>query len=756
MFPVTVIVTQEDVRVLPGSIDGGGDGGRRRLAGAIALDNISQVLETIRTYSPDANLQPVMSAYLLAAKAHAGQTRKTGEPYLTHPIAVAGILAQMRMDVETIATGLLHDALEDNPITKEEMEAEMGVTITSLVDGVTKIGKLKFRSKEELQAENFRKMMLAMSRDLRVILVKLADRLHNMRTLEGHDRPEKQRAIARETMDVFVPIANRLGIVHLKDELEDLCFRYLDPEGCAEVTGFLERTQADRTAYVGRARERLVEVLAEDGMQPLRVYGRAKHPYSIYRKMKKQGLAVDEVPDVLAIRVIVQTVGQCYGVLGVLHGRFPPVPERIKDYIARPKASGYRSLHTTVIGPEERRVEIQIRTEEMHRIAEEGIAAHWKYKEGRLALTPDEVARISRIRELFETAREAEDATEFMETVKTEFYADEVFVFTPAGDVKRLPMGATALDFAYSIHTDVGCHCTGAKVNGRMVPLRYELRSGDRVEILTSPNQEPNRDWLQIAKTGRAIQKIRRHLRQKERERGVKLGREMVENDLKKYGWTLQRARTDGRLDEVLAKRGFKDLDTLFIEVATGTLSLQSAIRKMLPDGVYEEHHARQQQSALTNLLNRFRPRSESPVLITGEDGVLVGFANCCSPLPGEPVVGFITRGRGISVHRADCEQLGNMDPDRRIAVEWERTSKARHSGKIQVFCMDRPGLLANISKVCEQAQVNISRAEARANGDGSSVCLFEVAVRDVGELGRLIKNIEKIKGVESVQRLAG
>ncbi len=721
------------------------------------MENISQVLEAIRTYSPDANLQVVMSAYLLAAKAHAGQTRKTGEPYLTHPIAVAGILADMRMDVETIATGLLHDALEDNPITMAEMEAEVGPTVTALVDGVTKIGKLKFRSKEELQAENFRKMMMAMSRDLRVILVKLADRLHNMRTLGGHDSPDKQRAIAQETIEVFAPIANRLGIVHLKDELEDLCFRYIDPPAYAEVKEFLELTQADREAYIGRVREKLAETFARENVPYQRLYGRAKHPYSIYRKMQAQGLSVSDVPDILAFRVIVENLGACYATLGVLHGTYPPVPDRIKDYIARPKANGYQSLHTTIIGPEHRRVEIQIRTEEMHRIAEEGIAAHWKYKEGRLAVSPDEVARISRIREMFENVRDAEDATEFMERVKTEFYADEVFVFTPAGDVKRLPAGATALDFAYAIHSDVGHRCTGAKVNGRMVPLRYELQSADRVEILTSPNQEPNRDWLHLAKTGRAIQKIRQHLRRQERERGVKLGRDMLEHELKKYGWNLQRGRAEGRLESYLDKRAFKEVDSLFVEIATGMISLQSAVKRILPDGLYEEHHAKQQQqTALSTLLNRFRPRAESPVLITGEDGVLVSFANCCGPLPGEPVVGFITRGRGISVHRADCDQLYKMDQDRRMAVEWDTGSGSKHTGKVQIHCQDRPGLLANISKVCEQAAVNINRAEARANGDGSSVCMIEVAVRDVGELGRLIKNIEKIKGVESVQRLAG
>ncbi|MBW1877461.1 MAG: bifunctional (p)ppGpp synthetase/guanosine-3',5'-bis(diphosphate) 3'-pyrophosphohydrolase [Deltaproteobacteria bacterium] len=718
------------------------------------MDVISQVLETIRTYSPDANLQPVMSAYLLAAKAHAGQTRKSGEAYLSHPLSVARILADLRMDVETIATGLLHDALEDNPITREELEAEMGSTITQLVDGVTKIGKLRFRSKEELHAENFRKMMLAMSKDLRVILVKLSDRLHNMRTLEHH-RLDKQESIARETMDVYVPIANRLGIVRLKDELEDLCFLYLHPEPYAEVKRFLDRTQADRDAYIRRAAKGLEAKLAEEGIKG-EVSGRAKNPYSIYRKMAAQNLAVEDVPDILAFRVIVENMGHCYGALGIMHGSFPPVPARIKDYIARPKANGYQSLHTTVIGPEQRRIEVQIRSKEMHRVAEEGIASHWQYKEGKLALSPEEVARISRIRELFDIAREAEDATEFMETVKTEFYSDEVFVFTPAGDVKRLKRGATALDFAYAIHSDVGQHCTGAKVNGKMVPLRCELRSADRVEILTSANQQPNRDWLKIAKTGRAISKIRRHLRQQEREHGIRLGRDMLEAELKRYGSSLQKAIAGGRMKEVLKRRTYRDAETLYVNTATGSASLKGNVRRLLPEGVYDEHHRRAQPGTFTSIISRFRTRAESPVLITGEDAVLVNFANCCCPLPGEQVVGFITRGRGITVHQSDCDQLAKMDANRRISVEWDAESGARHAGRIRVHCQDRPGLLANISRVCELAQVNISRAEARPTGDGSSVCTLEVAVRDVGELGRLIKNIEKIKGVDLVQRLAG
>ena len=713
-------------------------------------------METIRGYAPDANLQTVMDAYLLAARAHQGQMRKSGEPYLSHPLAVAQILADMGMDIDTVATALLHDALEDNPITKEEMTREIGPVITELVDGVTKIGKLKFRSKEELAAENFRKMMLAMSRDLRVILVKLADRLHNMSTLHHHGKPEKQARIAKETMEIFVPIANRLGLSNLKCELEDYCFRYLHPPEYQEITQYLTTTQDNREGYTARVVDALKSKMADWKIE-CDVSGRAKHRFSIYRKMQAQGLALTEVSDLLAFRVLVHSVADCYLVLGQIHSQFPPVPDRIKDYVARPKPNGYQSLHTTVIGPEGRKVEIQIRTHEMHNVAEQGIAAHWQYKEGHLAISPEEVIRISKIRDLFETARDTENAEEFMESVKVEFYANEVFVFTPRGDIKRFPMGATAIDFAYAVHTDVGNRCTGAKADGRMVPLRYELQSGDHMEVLTSPTQTPNRDWLQIAKTGRAIQKIRRYLREQETEQGGRLGREMIESELKRFSSNMQKISSEGGIKAILKKRDVEHISEIYVDVARGALPLQKVVRDLLPEGVYQTRLEESQSGALSSLLNRFRPRSESPVLITGEDGVLVSYAKCCAPLPGEAVVGFITRGRGITVHRNTCRQLRDLEADRRIPVQWAGDSNTRHSGEIHIYCNDRPGMLANISKVCEQNQVNIQRVDAKGINEGSrAVCTLAVEVRDVNELSRLIRNIEQIKGVDSVERTLG
>ncbi len=716
--------------------------------------SITDILETLKTYAPDAEIRPVMQAYLLAAQAHHGQMRKSGEPYLSHPLAVAQILAEMRMDVDTISTALLHDALEDNPITKAEMEAQVGSVVTELVDGVTKIGKLKYRSKEELQAENFRKMMLAMSRDLRVILVKLADRLHNMRTLEGH-KPDKQKKISNETLEVYAPIANRLGITHIKDELEDLCFRFLEQETYTGIVSYLRETQVDREAYTLRVTSALEAMLAGAGIKG-RVSGRAKAPFSIWQKMRNQGLRVDEVQDLLAFRIIVDDLGACYAVLGITHGKWAPVPSRFKDYIARSKRNGYQSLHTTVVGPEDKRVEVQIRTEEMHRVNEQGIAAHWKYKEGHLALSPEDVIQISRIREAFESAKDVEDASEFMETVKVNFYSDEVFVFTPAGEVKRFPQGSTPLDFAYAVHTDVGSTCVGAKVDGKMVPLGYKLESAQTVEILTNPNQSPNRDWLEIAATGRAITKIRRHLRQAEQEKAIQMGREILDAELERFEWTLARARSEGRLEEYLKGRGQKT-DALLAEVAHGHQSASDIARGILPDGLWQSRQDEARSSRLSSLFNRLtNRRARSPVLITGEDGVLVNYAGCCNPLPGELVVGFITRGRGITVHREDCSTLSSLEEDRRVPVEWDLDSGQRHSNTLSIHCRDRPGLLASITKVCEHAKVNIERAEARAIDEHEGIVTLQLAVKDLSELTRVIRNVEKIAGVEHVERVSG
>ena len=672
-----------------------GAGYRERTPVEITIETI---VRDVQSYAPDAEVDLLMQAYLIAAHAHRDQKRKTGEPYLTHPVAVANILVEMGMDVDTVATALLHDSLEDSPLTKEELASDVGDVVAELVDGVTKIGKLKFRSKEELQAENFRKMMLAMSRDLRVILVKLADRLHNMRTLDGHTRA-KQIAIARETREVYAPLANRLGLSQLKAELETLCFRYLEPEDYERVVGYLRDTQADRESYIERICAMLKAELVKHDIEG-EVSGRAKAPYSVYQKMKAQGLAVADVPDLLAFRLIVPDLTHCYALLGFLHAEYAPLPGRIKDYIARPKMNGYQSLHTTVVGPEDKRIEVQIRTAEMHDVAEQGIAAHWQYKEGHLALDPAEVLDIAKMRDAVVVASESEDADEFMETMKASLYSDHVFVTTPRGEVKKFPRGATPLDFAYSIHSDVGDSCVGANVSGRMVSLDYTLRSGDTVEILTKPNQHPRRHWLQIAKTSRAISKIRRYLRKQEEHSAKRVGRGILNNELQRVGWSVERAKTEGRLTDYLKQRGVADLEPVWIEIAMGNRPVGEVAKAVLPEKAWFSKQEEASRSAIGHILQRFtRPSktARTPVLISGEDDMLVTFAGCCSPVPGEPVKGFITRGRGITVHQRDCRQLKNMAPERRISVQWDEEVDARHSNSLSIYCQNKPGMLSQI-----------------------------------------------------------
>ena len=716
---------------------------------------IDDILDKVAAYAPDLDRGVILGAYLTAAKAHEKQQRKDGKPYLTHPLEVADLLADLRMDVDTIATALLHDTLEDTLITQAELAEQFGTEIAELVDGVTKIGKLQFRSKQEATAENFRKMVMAMSQDIRVVLVKLADRLHNMRTLEVM-RDDKRRRIAAETFEIYAPIAGRLGLNEIKIELEDLCFHYLHPEAYAEVVACMEQSAAERNAYTDRVVAELTSRLGEIGIEG-EISGRAKHLWSTYRKMVGSNLEFDQVRDMLAFRVVVDDVAQCYGALGQVHAAWKPVPEHIKDYIAVPKPNGYQSLHTTVLGPEHRRIEVQIRTSEMHRIAETGIAAHWVYKAGHLALSREDLADIARIRELFETARDVDDPDEFMEAVKIDLFQDDVFVFTPMGDVKRFPAGATALDFAYAVHTDVGHQCVGAMVDGRMVGLRYELKSGDTVEVLTGKQQHPRRDWLKIVKTSRALSKVRRELRKQERETGLRIGREMLESELKRHGSSVDRVVKEGTLKKVVREMSFREVDALLIGLAQGTVPLVRVVRELVPEAADTGQEERE-RAALMRILDRIRRRSaQSPVIIDGQEDVLVNFAKCCNPLPGERVAGFVTRGRGITVHRRDCAQLLELDPERRLPVEWGgQAAHVGHTGGIRVLCVDRPGLLANITKTCTDSGINITHAEMKQLEDQKADCSMQVEVTDVSELTKLIRRIAKIKGVISVDRIGG
>jgi GTP pyrophosphokinase len=711
---------------------------------AASLDDI---LQSVQAYLPDADVGVIAQAYLFGAAAHAGQRRKSGEDYYIHPIAVAGILASLRMDVDTIAVGLLHDTVEDCLSSLEEIGAEFGQDVSEMVEGVTKIGKLEFRTKHEAQAENFRKLVLAMAKDVRVILVKLADRLHNMRTME-HMKADRQRAISQETMDIYAPIANRLGLSRLKMELEDLCLRYLRPDVYEELSEKLALSAAERTAFVDSICTDMRRHLEERKVAAV-VKGRPKHLTSVWRKMRTSGIAFEQIHDLHALRVLVDDIGACYTVLGWIHARYRHIPDRLKDYIAQPKSNGYQSLHTVILTEDGRQVEVQIRTHEMHRVAEFGIAAHWRYKEGHLALSRDDVNKIARLRSLFEAAQEVEDSEEFLETIKVDLFNEEVFAFTPNGDVHFFPNGATVLDFAYAIHTAVGDTCTGALVNGRMVSVRTELRSGDRVEIIRNKEQKPNRDWLQVAKTGRALSKIRRSLREGERAEGKRIGRELLAAELQKRGHKLEKKEKAGEIEKAASHFGHRDPELLYLAIAQGNISARKVLQQLLPADQVDEA-----TTGLAGLFNRFRRKSQSPVLITGESDILVNYAKCCNPLPGEPVRGYITQGRGITVHHASCKQLLTLDPQRRIRVDWSAESAGRHTGELRIVTSNQAGMLAEVGGICKALEINVSRMEARELADGNAEFTLAVNVADVTELTQLMRKLEQVGGIHRVDRV--
>ena len=706
---------------------------------------VNDLIEKVQTYSPDADIRMLVDAYLYSAHAHTGQKRKSGEAYLTHPLAVACLLADMKMDIDTIATGLLHDTMEDCMTSHDDIRERFGEDVADLVDGVTKIGKLKFKSKEIAQAENFRKMILAMSKDVRVVLVKLADRLHNMQTMK-HMKPNRQKAISQETIDIYAPIANRLGLSKIKGELEDLCFRYLEPEMYFSLQKKLEERAPDHKIVIDSVQHKLEKLLVSKKVKS-EIYGRVKHMVSIYRKLKNQNLEFSQLHDLLAFRVIVEDIGACYVALGLIHGQYHHHPDRLKDYIAQPKSNGYQSLHTVII-VEGQQYEVQIRTNHMHQVAELGIAAHWRYKEGHLALSKNDIQKIARLRALFEAAQEVTDPEEFLETLKVDLFSREIFVFTPNGDVKIFPQNATALDFAYAIHTEVGDQCTGAKVNGKMEPLRYQLQNGDRVEILTNPKQQPNRDWLDIAKTGRAISKIRRFIREEDRIKTIELGKDILDKELQKHNLTINKLSKTNKLLEGCQKFGHRTPEQLYLAIASGTTGLNRLIKFLLPESVTPP------PSTFTNFINKIRNKPTSPVLINGENNVMTSFAHCCNPLPGEKIVGFITRGRGITIHKAECKQLIASDPDRRISVQWHTESKNLHSAELELICSNQMGLLADLGAVCKTNGVNVTRMEAKTINDNRAKMVLEVSISNADALKKLLRSIRKISGVLQASRV--
>ncbi|MDA8429329.1 MAG: bifunctional (p)ppGpp synthetase/guanosine-3',5'-bis(diphosphate) 3'-pyrophosphohydrolase [Geobacteraceae bacterium] len=711
---------------------------------------LNDILDKVAAYNPTADFNLIRKAYVYCAKVHQGQTRLSGEPYIIHPMEVAGLLADLRLDVPSIITGFLHDTIEDTLATYEELVDMFGVEVAQLVDGVTKISKIHFKTKEESQAENFRKMLLAMANDIRVILVKLADRLHNMRTLEFQPEP-KQRSIARETMDIYAPIANRLGISWIKVELEDLSFRYLNPEIYFELARKISLKKQEREAFVEEAKAIIFEKLAEHNIIG-EVSGRSKHLFSIYRKMEKRNVEFEEIYDLIAIRILVNDLRECYEVLGVIHSSWKPIPGRFKDYIAMPKGNMYQSLHTTVIGPHGDRMEVQIRTHEMHNVADAGIAAHWKYKEGK-GYDEKDVKRFAWLRQLLEWQQELQDSKEFMDSVRVDLFPEEVYVFTPKGDVKGYPKGSTPIDFAYSVHTDVGHRCVGAKVNGKLVPLKYELKNGDIVEVITSPHHTPSKDWLKIVKSSRARNKIRTWIKTEERKRSVVLGREICEKDFRKYSVNLQKIQKSGDFKRIAAEFGFAGDDDLLAAVGYGKISAGQIIGKLLPHEKIQER-AEHKESRLTAVINRLKGKSSGAVEISGVDDVLVRFGKCCNPVPGDDIIGFITRGKGVTIHTSDCQLALECDPERRIDVAWNKQKTSALPVKIRVICHDVKGILANITMAITNSEANISSAHVQSTVDQRGENTFEVNVVDLAHLQKVMNAIMKVKGVIKVERL--
>ena len=715
---------------------------------------INDITDKVADLLPPKELDLIRKAYVFSAAAHAGQVRLSGEPYLMHPLEVANTLAVMRLDGPTIAAGLLHDTVEDTGTGVEEIDAQFGEDVADIVDGVTKISRMQmtFDSKEAAQAENIRKMVLAMSEDIRVLLVKLADRLHNMRTLD-FQKPEKQKRIAQETMDIYAPLANRLGLHRIKIELEDLSFKYLKPDVFAQLDKGVDRFSQTGQAYLEKVVDLLEGMLRKNKIKG-RVRGRTKHIYSVWHKMQQQGLTLDQVHDIVAFRVIVGSLKDCYAVLGLVHAEWRPVPGRFKDYISMPKANMYQSLHTTVVGPDGERMEVQIRTEEMHRLAEYGVAAHWHYKEaGVKAKKSKDEERFSWLRQIMDWQKEESDPREFLKSLRFDLFKDEVYVFTPRGDVKELPEGATPVDFAYLIHTKVGDHCSGARINGKLEPLSSELKNGDTVEIITDASRRPSRDWLKFVKTAKARTRIKHFIRTEERARAIALGKEMLEKEGRKVGVNIQKVAKEGKLDELAREFSLKEGEDLLAAVGYARITPRQILNKLVPRK--EEEREAPREHAEPREEPGAKPKSDR-VQLKGVDNVLVHFARCCNPLPGDPIVGYISRGRGMTVHTADCPNVAGFEPERLLDVSWEGEEEGRpYPAKVRIICRNRRGMLHTISGVLAEQGVNIDAGRFLSNVDGNTEIVLTVEVRDSHHLYEAIEHLGDIDDVIEVSRLA-
>ena len=720
---------------------------------------LGNIISQIESYNPNADLGIVAKAYNFAEMAHSNaQTRFSGERYFIHPYNVALILADLHMDVQTVCAGLLHDVVEDTGITFDEIKREFGEEIANMVDGVTKLSKVKYRNKEERQAESLRKMIVAMSKDIRVVIIKLADRLHNIRTLQYMPK-EKQYQKAMETIEIYAPIANRLGIASIKWELEDLSLKYIDPEGYEDLLKKVQEKSEKRKDYISHIIEVISKKLQESGMEA-DIKGRPKSLYSIYKKMYYKNRLFEQIYDLIAIRIIVENIKDCYGALGIVHTLWKPVPGRFKDYIAMPKPNMYQSLHTTVIGPEGEPFEIQIRTLEMHRTAEYGIAAHWKYKEGIDDKTKYE-EKLNWLRQMLEWQQETNDPQEFMEALKIDLYTDEVFVFTPKGEVINLPTGSTPIDFAYRVHTAVGNKCVGAKVNGRIVPLDAKLKTGDQVEILTSQSSVgPSRDWLKIAASSQAKSKIRKFFKDRDKDFNVEKGKELVEREIKKQGYQVADLLKDDWIKTVADKYNMSAASNLFAAVGSGGIT-ESQIVNRLKLIYLEKNKDKLELDRIENLEKSLakspqRERHTSGVIIKGIDNIKVRFSKCCNPVPGDAIVGYITRGRGVSIHRADCtniHDLSDSEDQRFIEVQWDNKEKATFISELQIKALDRPKLLQDITSLYVDAKLNAVSLNLRINKEKVAIVDIGFEINDIKQIEDLIKKMKKLDGVLEVYR---
>ena len=729
---------------------------------------LQEILDKIKKYAPNADVTPVIKAYELAKSAHAGVFRKSGEPYIIHPIAVANILADLELDMEVIAAGLLHDVVEDTPYTYEDITELFGKDIADLVDGVTKLGKIKYQTKEESQAENLRKMFLAMAKDIRVILIKLADRLHNMRTLKFMPE-EKAKYKAKETLEIYGGIAHRIGLSKIKWELEDLALKYIDPEGYRELSDKITMKRSQRQEYIDKIVHLLEEKFKEVDIN-CEVSGRPKHFYSIYKKMKKKNKTFEEIYDLTAVRIIVDTVKDCYAVLGMVHTMWIPMPGRFKDYIAMPKPNLYQSLHTTVIGPDGEPVEIQIRTHEMHEIAENGIAAHWKYKEG---ITGNQDAKMEQklkwLRQMMEWEKDVQDPHEFLDALKDDVFNSQVYVFTPKGDVIELPAGSTPIDFAYRVHTNVGNKCTGAKINGKIVPINYKLQNGEIVEVITSSNSTgPSRDWLNIVQTPTARNRIRQWFKKERREENIERGTDILEKEFKRYNIPYKNSSIQKFLNQVAKKFNQPTLEDLIATIGYGgiaTSQVMPKVRDFYNKEVNRQEKEKRMQEKEDKIKKNFdeheyakkRKKKDNGITVKGLDNILVRFAKCCNPLPGDDIVGYITKGRGVAIHRRDCPNIKLDDEflqNRLVEVEWNNPEKSKFEGEVKIIAVDRVGLLNDIIHVVSMEKLSISGINCRVLKDNTANISLLVEVNDISELKQLMKKIKSISGVDDVSRM--